>query len=108
MPAKMTIRNPYTVTPPSISMPLGSSSPMEAIRIALHSAPIPIAVKSSPCPVAPTPRRSRANTGKQRRERNDKQRCKGTMKRLVRTSSFLQLNLHPSMMLRPKDSVCEE
>ena len=101
----MTI-SPYNATPPSIRAPLGSRSPTAAMRTALHSAPTPMAVRSSPWPLAPTPRRSRAKTGRSVVKGMMNRDANIAISRPVRTTSFLQLNFHPSTMLRPKDSPC--
>src|SRR5262245_14173366 len=101
--ANATTLSPYNPTPPNMKIPLGIRSPKNAIMIALPSAPTPIAVRSSPCPVAPTSRMSRANTGKRVVKGTMNKDAKITMRRLVRTVLFCQLNFHPSMMLRPRE-----
>ncbi len=97
--AKITMIKPYRATDPSMSMPLGSLSPEDAIRAALHTPPIPIAVTSNPCPVAPTLRRSRAKTGKSVLKGTMNKETNMTVRRPMRTASFPQLNFHPSMIL---------
>jgi len=46
--AKIAKIKPYSVTAPNMSFPLGSLSPVVAIRTELHRAPNPMAVRSSP------------------------------------------------------------
>ena len=73
------------------------------MMIALPSAPTPIAVNSNPCPVAPTSRMSRANTGKRVVKGTMNKEANITTRRLVRTASLFQLNFQPSMMLWPRE-----
>src|SRR5689334_3039248 len=74
-------------------------SPKDAIVTALLNAPTPIAVKRSPCPVAPTERISRANIGKSVVKGTISSATSITTISPVRTSSLRQLNFQPSTTL---------
>src|SRR6185436_19630315 len=95
---------PYRVMPTNMTMILGTRSPKDAINTELNKAPMPMALNNSPCPVAPTWRISRANTGKSVMNGMMNIDEQMTINRLERTASLRQLNFQPSMMLRPKDS----
>ncbi len=97
--AKTATNSPYTPTPPIISQPRGMRSPRAAISTELASAPTPMEVSSSPCPLAPTPSTSRANTGNSVLNGMINKDAQITTSNPVRTSTFCQLNFQPSTML---------
>ena len=99
--AKPRMLKPYSAAGTQHRRARGRLSPAEAIRVALHNA-LPWR-SEHPRPLAPTFKRSRANTGRivMKGTRN-KAEFMATM-RPVRTISLCQLNFHPSMMLRPEE-----
>ena len=90
---------PYRVTPTSITLMRGTRSPKEAINTELNNAPTPMALSSSPWPVAPTCSTSRANTGNKVMKGIMNMDEQTTISRLARTASLRQLNFQPSIML---------
>ena len=79
-------------------------SPKVAIITALPKAPIPMAVRSNPCPAAPTFRISRAKTGSSVVNGTMKSDASIVIRSPVRTVSLRQLNFQPSTMLWPNDT----
>ena len=63
-----------------------------------------MAVRSKPCPVAPTFRISRAKTGNSVVNGTMKSEASMVISRPVRTVSLRQLNFQPSTMLWPNDT----